>query len=404
MGGSMNVRKYTIKDYNYWKMISGLAIASFFIFATMYSVQPILPLFTKNYEISISVASLSMSLSTVGLIFGLILIGFISDRYGRLLFIHLSILITTIILFIIPFMESFIFIIILRFIQGFSLAGLLGSALGYMVEEIDKKYFGFAATLYISSNSIGGMMGRFITGYLAESFSWQTAMFVLGAIGVFSYFLVLFTLPKSRYFQKSQVRFQEDIAGFLYHLKNPSLLLMFGLGIVLQLSFTGMWTYLPFYLLESPYELTLKQISYLYFAYSLGVVGAPIAGWLTGKYNMRNIRIVGIIILTAGMLITLFHSFILITIGLCVICLGFFISHSLATASVSQEATHHKGSASSLYLVAYYIGVSMGTTLLAPLWEKFGWNGIILVTGLLPLIYVMIIQVTRGKLKSKQAS
>lgn len=400
----MNNLKYTIKDLNYWKIISGLGIASFFIFATMYSVQPILPLFTKSYQISISLASLSMSLTTVGLIFGLIFIGFISDRYGRLLFIHLSIFFTTIILFIIPLMESFIFIVILRFIQGFSLAGLLGSALGYMVEEIDKKHFGFAATLYISSNSIGGMMGRFITGYLAETYSWQIAIYVLGAFGVFSYFLVLLTLPKSRFFERSKVQIQEDLYGFLYHFKNPSLLLMFGLGIVLQLSFTGMWTYLPFYLLEAPYELSLKQISYLYFAYSLGVVGAPIAGWLTGKYQMRNIRVAGVIILTIGMLLTLFHSLLIIAIGLCVICLGFFISHSLATASVSQEATHHKGSASSLYLVAYYIGVSMGTTLLAPLWEKFGWYGIILVTGLLPLIYTFIIRFARERTKRREAT
>lgn len=393
----MSIQKYTIRDYNYWKIMNGLAIASIFIFATMYSIQPILPLFTKSYQISISYASLSMSLTTIGLIFGLIFVGFISDRYGRRLFIHLSVFITTIILFIIPFMDSFMFIILLRFLQGFSLAGLPGAALGYMVEEIDQKHFGFATTLYIASNSIGGMLGRFVTGYLAEMYSWQTAMFVLGAFGVFSYFLVVFTLPKSNYFTRSKVRIQEDIAGFLYHFKNPTLLLMFGLGVVLQLSFTGMWTYLPFHLLEAPYELSLKQISYLYFAYSLGVVGAPIAGWLTGKYEMRNIRIAGVIILTAGMLMTLFHSLLIIAIGLCVICLGFFISHSLATASVSQEATHHKGSASSLYLVAYYIGVSMGTTLLAPLWEKFGWNGIILVTGLLPLIYIFIIRYARKR-------
>src|SRR5699024_6168597 len=205
-------------------------MASFFIFATMYCMQPILPLFTESFQISISYASLSMSLTTVGLIFVLIIIGFYSDRNGRLLFIHLSIFSTTIILFIIPFMESFWLIVILRFFQGFTLSGLLGAALAYMAEEIDKKHVGFATTLYISCNSIGGMMGRFVAGYLAESFSWEAALFILGAFGAITFVFVFFTLPKSTAFIKTAETFVEDMKGFLYHFKNPLLLLMFGLG------------------------------------------------------------------------------------------------------------------------------------------------------------------------------
>lgn len=400
----MNQQKYTIKDKAFWKIVIGLGAASFFIFATMYCMQPILPILTKDFDISISFASLSMSLSTVGLIIGLIVIGFLSDRKGRTLFIHLSIISTTILLFIIPLIESFLFVIILRFIQGFTLAGVLGAALAYMAEEIDQKHFGFATTLYIACNSAGGMMGRFITGFVAESFSWQTALYLLGVFGVIILLFCFFTLPKSKYFTQSTRLFMEDIAGFLYHFKNPSLLLMFGLGIVLQMSFTGMWTFLPFHLLDDPYNLTLQQISYFYFAYSLGVVGAPIAGWLVGKFSMSTIRLAGIIILSAGMFIVLGTSLLAISLGLGIICLGFFVSHSLTTATVSQVATHHKGSASSLYLVAYYIGVSAGTTLLAPLWEIFAWQGIVLFAAILPVVYVVIVKILQTKLKRRAES
>src|SRR5690625_7932308 len=96
------------------------------------------------------------------------------------------------------------------------------------------------------------------------------------------------------------------------------------------------------------------------------------------------------------MFIVLGSSIIAISIGLSVICLGFFISHSITTTTVSQAATHHKGSASSLYLVAYYLGVSMGTTLLTPLWDTFGWNGIILFTAFLPIVYVGIVKITQA--------
>lgn len=393
--------QYTIKDSAFWKIIIGLGMASLFIFATMYSLQPILPVFTEDFHIPISYASLSVSLTTVGLIIGLVTIGFLSDRKGRFLFIHLSIISSSILLFIIPLMESFSFIILFRFVQGFTLAGVPAAALAYMVEEIHPKYFGFAATLYISCNSLGGMIGRFITGYIAELHSWQMALYTLGGFGLITFLVVLFTLPKSKKFIQSSKPILEDMKGFLVHFKNPLLLLMFGLGIVLQTAFTGMWTFLPFHLLEEPYHLSLQQISYFYLAYSLGIVGAPIAGWLTNRFSIGQIRIVGVIILSIGLFITLGSSIIAISIGLSLVCLGFFVSHSITTTTVSQTATHQKGSASSLYLVAYYIGVAIGTTLLTPLWNAFSWNGIIIFTALLPVIYVAIVKMAQRRLKRK---
>lgn len=389
----MSQEKLTTRDFAFWRIVWSLGLASFFIFGTMYSMQPLLPLLTKNYNISISYASLAMSITTVGLIFGLLTLGFLSDRRGRTIFIHLSIASTTILLFIIPLMELFAFIVLFRFLQGFMLAGVLSTALAYMSEEIAPKHFGFATTLYIACNSVGGMVGRFATGYIAEIYSWQTALFTLAGLGVFTFIIVLFSLPKSRYFTTVDNSIKNDLAGFYYHLKNPALLLMFGLGMVLQISFTGMWTYLPFHLLEAPYNFSLQKISNFYLAYSLGVIGAPIAGYLSAKYSMSNLRIIGVLFLSAGMFISLGQSIMAISIGLAVVCLGFFISHSLATATVSQTANHHKGSASSLYLVSYYFGVSAGTTFLAPLFEKYAWSGIVIFAGILPLSYVFIVKI-----------
>lgn len=396
--------QYTKNEAAFWKIVIGLGMASLFIFATMYSIQPILPVFTKDFDIPITYATLSMSLTTVGLIFGLLTIGFLSDRKGRVGFIKVSIFVTTIILFIIPFMPTFGLIVFFRFIQGFALAGVAGAALAYMAEEIHPTDFGFAATLYISCNSLGGMMGRFLMGYLAETYSWESALFLLGGFGIITFSLVLFILPKSRHFIGSTEPYLEDMKGFLVHFKNPILLLMFGLGTILQISFTGMWTFLPFHLLEAPYNLSLQNISYFYLAYSLGIVGAPIAGWLTAKFSLSAIRVFGVIVLAVGMFITLGSSLIAISAGLSLICLGFFVTHSIASTTVSQTATHHKGTATSLYLVAYYLGVSIGTTLLAPLWENFNWTGIILFTGSLPVIYVTIVKFSQAKLKSRNAA
>lgn len=375
-------------------------MASLFAFATLYIVQPVLPVFTEVFQISISYASLAMSFTTVGLILGLIFIGFLSDRQGRKKFVVISIFITTFILFLLAMTPYFWFIILLRFIQGFTLAGVLAVSMAYLAEEIDQRNFGFAATIYISFNSFGGMMGRFVASYLVDTFSWEMSFMIIGIFGVFTSIFSWTILPSSKRFHRSTEKFVADLKAFTHHLKQPFLLLMFGLGAVLQISFTGMWTFLPFYLIAEPYYLSMQQIAYFYFAYSLGVIGAPIGGWLTNKYQLSTVRIAGVIILSIGMLFLLYPSLTIIIIGLSVVSLGFFVSHAIATASVSQAATDFKGSASSLYLVSYYVGVSLGSTALAPIWNTFHWQGIIIFTAILPSAYVMLVKLVQYKIKN----
>ncbi|WP_077328100.1 MFS transporter [Virgibacillus siamensis] len=391
----MQQRTYTMHDQSFWRITLSLALASFFVFASMYAVQPLLPVFVKEFGVTVSESSLALSLTIIGLIIGLIVLGFLSDRHGRTVFIKLSLVGSVIPFFLIPISDSFFLLLILRLLQGFALAGLPAASLAYLSEEIDRKSVQVATALYISSNALGGMMGRVLTGYLTDHYSWEMSFYVLAVIGAIILAAVFFMLPKSQFFQSSEQTFSKDIKAFMFHLKNPTLLLIFGLGVVLQFSFTGIWTYLPFYLEEPPFSLSLKTISYMFFAYGLGVVGSPLAGWLASKIGLRKVRLAGIVVLSCGILMTLSGVLWLLIIGLCVACLGFFTAHSLTAASVSDQVTHHKGSASSLYLVSYYIGVSLGSTAMGPAWSMFGWTGLVLVAAILPAVFILFVRKQR---------
>ena len=399
----MELQKHTSKDKDFWKIMLSLLLASLFIFANLYAVQPLLPLFVSEFRVSISTSSLALSSTIVGLIAGLIVLGFFSDRNGRRTYIIYSLLGSALPFFLLPFTESFTWFIVLRLIQGFALAGVPAAALAYISEEIDRKDIAYATALYISSNALGGMIGRVLAGYLSDHFSWQTAFFVFGATGLLLFIAVLLLLPQSLYFRPSDLSFSKDIAGFLFHLKNPSLLVVFGLGAVLQISFTGIWTYLPFHLEAPPYSMTLQTISYFFFAYGIGVAGSPLAGRTAERFGLRAVRRAGVVILSFGILMTLSSQVWLIAVGLCVTCLGFFTAHSLTAASVGQQAAHHKGSASSLYLVAYYIGVAAGSSLLSPLWTAGGWNALVLFTALLPMLYLFAVSIYRKNAASAKS-
>lgn len=385
----ISTTSYTTKDRGFWRILFGLFLASLFIFASLYTVQPLLPIFVDEFGVTVATSSMSMSLTVIGLIIGLISLGFLSDRYGRVQFIKLAMIFAALPFFLIPYVDSFYFLLTMRFLQGFAFAGVPAAAIAYMAEEIDRRYLGIAMGLYIASNALGGLIGRVATGYITDHASWQTAFILLGCFGMLLGIVLLFLLPKSRRFQPEDLRFSEDIKGFLVHLKNPKLLPIFGFGIVLQLSFTGIWTFMPFHLQEAPFNLSLHTISLLFFAYGFGVIGSPFAGNIANQFGIERVRTLAILTLSLGAFITLFDNMITMAIGLSVTCLGFFIAHSLTAATVTKKATHHKGSAASLYLVSYYLGVAAGSSLLSPIWTQIGWIGIVIFSSMLPVIYLL---------------
>jgi YNFM family putative membrane transporter len=56
---------YSIQDRQFWQIIVSLGGASVFVFAAMYSVQPLLPFFTEQFHVSVSFASLAVSITTI---------------------------------------------------------------------------------------------------------------------------------------------------------------------------------------------------------------------------------------------------------------------------------------------------------------------------------------------------
>jgi YNFM family putative membrane transporter len=88
--------------------------------------------------------------------------------------------------------------------------------------------------------------------------------------------------------------------------------------------------------------------------------------------------VLGSCIFIFGSLVTLGDSLLAIITGLLINSFGFFLCHSTASSFVSRNAKHAKASASSLYLVFYYLGASLGGFYLDPFWQADGWRGVIM--------------------------
>ncbi|MFY0519701.1 MFS transporter [Lysinibacillus sp. UGB7] len=90
---------------------------------------------------------------------------------------------------------------------------------------------GLATSLYISSNALGGTIGRFVMGSVTERYSWETAFLSLALLGFIIFVIVCIALPKSKHFAQHARTIKKDLHGFWSHLNNPNLLKLFGLGL-----------------------------------------------------------------------------------------------------------------------------------------------------------------------------
>ncbi|WP_026582837.1 MFS transporter [Bacillus sp. J33] len=397
-------QKYSFREAGFRRIMVALTCASILNFSNLYFVQPIMPMLVRTYDISSATAGLSLSIAVISMIIGLLFFGFLSDRMGRTRIMHITLVCTIFPLILMPLVSSFEFFLMLRFLQGFFMAGLPAAAIAYIGEEVAPGSINLGITMYIAANGIGGMIGRIFTGYIADHTSWETSVFALMGLTLILFCIYFVTLPKSHFFQPSKISMKKDLSGMMSHLKSPTLFPAFAMGILLQFTFTGIWTYLPFYLENEPFNLTVKNISFTYLAYCLGFIGPIIAGRISLFMKKTTLVSIGTLILIGGALLTNFHSLTVAVLGLCLTCFGFFIAHSLMAAIVNERAAHHKGGASSIYLVSYYFGVATGGTLAGLVWEAAGWRGVTAVSlALIPAVlwltasYRKVYQWVRGR-------
>ena len=82
-----------------------------------------------------------------------------------------------------PFAPSVGWLVALRAVQGAAIAGIPASAMAYLAEEVGPKALVAAIGLFVAGNSIGGMSGRLVTGWVAQLWGWRAALAAVGAAG-----------------------------------------------------------------------------------------------------------------------------------------------------------------------------------------------------------------------------
>lgn len=370
----------------YFRANLALFAAGFATFSAIYSVQPLMPEFSRVFGVSAAVSSLSLSVTTVVLAITLFVAGLASGAIERKTIMLVSMLASGTLSLVVAAAPGWPALLAIRAVQGVALGGVPALAIAYLSEEVRAEDLGAATGLYIAGTAVGGMGGRVISGVLADLFNWRVAIAALGVIALIASVVFLRLLPPSRNFIAQRgLTFRQHAGPLVQHLRHPALPWVFFCGFLFMGAFVTLYNYLAFRLSEAPFSLGQGGIGAVFVVYLLGIVTSAVAGRLADRYGRPPLLITAVLLMALGLGLTWPDSLALIILGTGLVTIGFFTGHSTASGWVGLLAGRGKGHAAGLYLLAYYLGSSFIGSVGGFFWSDLGWAGVTLLIGVLLL-------------------
>lgn len=365
-----------------WPTGGAIFIIGFATFAILNGIQPLMPVFATEFGVSAAESSLVLSLTTLVLAIGMLGASTLSDIFGPKRIIATALVSASLLCMGCGLAPDWLTLLGLRSVLGLALAGLPSVTMAYVSSELGRRGDGAGVALYIAGTTLGGLGGRYIVAFLADIFDWRIALEGLGGICLIGALAVLVILPRPQNALRPSER-NRGIDTFVGHLRNRRLLLLYAIAALMMGGFVSTYNALAFYLEAPPYSWTHSQIGLLYTAYLAGTVGSVLAGLSQRRFGFAGTLIAAVAITAVGTVLLLQPEVPLLVSGLAVFTFGFFAAHATASGWVGVVATRNRAQAAAMYLLSYYIGSAVISTLGGLAWTWGNWAAVLALVGCL---------------------
>lgn len=367
-------------DPGHSRMRLALFAAGLATFALLYSTQALLPEISRDLHADPGLASWTVSGATVGLAVAVLPLAALSERFGRRRILTASMGVAVALALAVPFAPDLGTLIALRTLQGAAIAGVPASAMAFLADEVRGKYLVGATGLFVAGNSVGGMSGRILSGWVTEAWGWRAGMAAVALAALLCAVAFQLLVPRARHFHAVPLNARGVARTVSAHLRNPLLVRLYAIGMLFMIVFGAVYTVIGYRLVAEPFGLSQGLVGSVFVIYLVGTATSATAGRLNARLGRRGMLYVGIGTASSGLLLTLADNLVAVVVGLVLITAGFFAGHAVASGSVSHTATEGRAQASALYQMAYYTGSSLGGALGALAFAGGGWAATVVLT------------------------
>src|SRR5690606_12941255 len=182
-------------------------------FSQLYAVQGLLPVIAGYFQISSSQAALAVSSATLGLALAVTPWAIISDRMGRRNVICVALVSSVALGLLSTQSANFEALVVIRFFEGVALAGVPGSALAFLVDEISPRAVAVASGTYISGTTLGGLAGRLVASFVGDPAGWRWGIASVSIMAGIATLFFLLKAPDAQGFEPIRNQSLRAIAG-----------------------------------------------------------------------------------------------------------------------------------------------------------------------------------------------
>ena len=181
-----------------WKILPLLVAMNGIAPISLYMLVPMLPLLAATFAQDISVAQMTVSLYMVGMALSQLVMGPLSDRFGRR-----PVLICCFGLVVIAnigciFAETLAQLIAGRFVQAVGGAAGMVISRAIVRDVYERNRVGGMISLVIAVMMIAQMLSPLVGGVLNDWFGWRSIFYVLAAVTTLSVAAIMLALPETR--------------------------------------------------------------------------------------------------------------------------------------------------------------------------------------------------------------
>ncbi|WP_461027185.1 MFS transporter, partial [Streptomyces sparsus] len=349
-------------------------------FALLFSTQALLPALSADFHVTPDQASWTVSAATLALAVCVLPLSMLSERFGRRRLITVSVAVAVGIALLLPLAPNLTALIALRAVQGAAIAGIPASAMAYLSEELRPGALVGAIGLFVAGNSVGGMTGRILTGWVAEGWGWRAALLAVALLALLCAVTYRLLAPRARNFTPAPLDPRALARTLRGHLGDPLLRRLYTIGMLFMVVFGAVYTVVGYRLVQEPFGLSQGLVGSIFVIYLVGTGSSAAAGRVVGRLGRRGTLYLAIGTTAAGLAVSLLESLPAVLLGLVLITAGFFAGHATASSSVSRSVTSGRAQASALYQMAYYLGSSVGGTVGALAFHAAGWHATVLLS------------------------
>jgi predicted MFS family arabinose efflux permease len=351
-------------------LLRSLVIGStaFLTLVDLFATQAILPALATAYGVGPAAMGLAVNAATLGMALGSLGVAFFSRRIERRRGVMLSLAllsIPTALLAAAPDLWTFA---ALRIVQGVFMAAAFALTLSYLAEQCSAAETAGAFAAYITGNVASNLFGRFFSAALVDHVGLAGNFYVFAALNLAGAALVYLSLARSA------PAAMPGKPAWSEHFANPRLRAAFAIGFLILFAFIGTFTYVNFVLVREPLGLSMMALGFVYFVFLPSIITTPLAGRVVARFGPRPTIWGSLAVAAAGLPLLVAQNITAVVIGLALVGVGTFFAQAVATGFVGRAATTDRGSASGLYLAAYFLGGLAGAAVLGQIYDRLGWG------------------------------